>query len=101
MFRLAFQLDLASGAPALQLVDDAAYQDLGGRGAGGDAYALDAFEPALLQVFGAVDEIGRGAQAFGEFAQAVGVGVVGLPTTSTTSLSSARVFTASWRLVVA
>jgi len=73
----------SSSAPlapqAWSLFDDAAHQHFRGRGAGGDADLPRTFEPLALHVFGAVDKVGRDANALGQFAQAVGAGGLDQP----------------------
>ena len=101
MLRTPLNFQCFAKPPGLQALDNALHQHLGRRGTGGNADTLQAGKPLLAQVIGAVDQISRSIQALCQLAQAIGVGAIRLPTTSTTSHSAASCFTASWRFCVA
>ena len=62
------QLALVDGAVEAgdQLVDHAAYQVVGGRGAGGHQHGVDVFKPLVLQLALVVEQVGGGAVVFAE-----------------------------------
>src|SRR5690606_10055542 len=65
------------GAQLFQAAHDLLYEHFGRRRARGDADALATDEPRGIDGIGAIDQEGIGTYAFGDFAQAVGVGAIG------------------------
>ena len=84
-----------------QGIDDLADEDLGRRGAGGEAHCARPAEPVPVDVGGALDEARSTPSRSATSARRSELLLLGAPITSMRSQDAAIALTAAWRLVVA